>query len=95
MVRAEFGGTGDAANEFYYEYAYTDTTFLGRRLRSTPEGRAAGVAALELGGRSGPLEYSLRPELTPGNEVTRAVTALLLRLRDVDGWQLSLAPRAE
>jgi hypothetical protein len=94
-VRTEFGVTGDASNEFYYEYAYTDTTFLGRRLRSTPEARAAGVAALEVAGRSGALEYSLRPELTLGNEVTRAASALLLRVRQAGGWRLSLEPRAE
>ncbi len=59
------------------------------------ESRVAGVAAVELGGRPGGLEYSLRPGIAVGTEVTRAASTLFLRLRRADGWLFSLEPRAE
>ena len=94
-VRTELGVTADASNELYYEYAYTDTTFLGRRLLGMAESRLAGVAAVEFGGRSGGLEFSLRPEIAVGNQVTRAASALQLRFGALEGWRYSLEPRAE
>src|SRR5215470_15949858 len=36
-VHLETGASTDLTNELYYEDAFVDTTFLGRRLVSTPE----------------------------------------------------------
>ncbi len=94
-VHAEIGGSVDTSNEFYYEDTYTDTTFLGRRLHDTPESRIAGVAAAEIGGRHGPFDFSLRPEVTLGDKVTRLASAATLSARTDGGWRFVLEPRVE
>ena len=96
-VRFEVGASADGSNELFYEQSYTDTTFLGRRLHGTPESRGAGVAAMELTGArgSGRWQYTLRPELTLGDAVTRAVATGTLRFRPDPRWRLAFEPRAE
>ncbi len=96
-VHFEIGASADASNELYYEQTYTDTTFLGRRLYGTPESREAGVAAMDLAGRRGDgrWEYGLHPELTLGDEVTRASATGSVRFRPDDRWRMALEPRFE
>ncbi len=49
-LNLEVGGGTDISNEFFYEDAFVDTTFLGRRLVGSPEIRWAGIARVALDG---------------------------------------------
>lgn len=95
--RAEIGTSGDVSNELFYEQTYTDTTFLGRRLHGTPEQHAAAVALVEVAGHSRDRrwEYSLRPEMTVGDQFARGAASAMVHLRPDSHWRLSLEPRAE
>ncbi len=96
-VRFEIGASSSASNEQFYESAYTDTTFLGRRLHNTPESWVAGVAALDLAGAAGAgrWQFALHPEVTLGDVVARAGATGSLRFRPDARWQLALDPRLE
>jgi hypothetical protein len=96
-VHFELGASADASNEQFYEQTYTDTTFLGRQLHGTPQGSAAGVAAMELSGLrdQGRLSYALRPELALGDLVTRAGATGALGLRAGEHWRTLFEPRVQ
>jgi hypothetical protein len=96
-VRLELGATTDVTNELYYEDAFIDTTFLGRRQISTPETRVSGVALAMLTGtrRGRAARFSLTNELRIGDKLQRNA----LQLSWIDDlapvWRLSLNPRIE
>jgi hypothetical protein len=96
-VHFELGASADASNEQFYEQTYTDTTFLGRQLHGTPQGSAAGVAAMELSGLrdAGRMSYALRPELALGDLVTRAGATGALGLRAGEHWRTLFEPRVQ
>jgi hypothetical protein len=96
FVRVELGGSSDVTNERFYEDAFDDTTFTGRRLTGSPEYRTAGVAAFHAAGafpRGG--RYLLLQEATAGDHLLRSYTRLDLRGEPRDGWRLSLAPELD
>jgi hypothetical protein len=81
----------------FYEDAFVDTTFLGRRLVDSPESRVAGVFHLNMRGtRSDQLvSYQLHDELSLGNKVHRNVLWLNWRDKRALDWQFDLSPRLE
>lgn len=96
-VRLEVGADTDVSNELYYEYAYTDTTFLGRRLLGSPQERSAAVAMLDAHGlaSSGRLVWALRPEVSLGDVASRAALTGFARRRFGTTWDAALEPRLE
>jgi hypothetical protein len=96
-VRFECGAATDLTNELYYEDAFIDTTFLGRRLRSTPEARYAAVLAATLEGTRAhrTASYQLQQELSLGDRLQRNTASLAFRMQPSPGWQLQLGPRLE
>lgn len=96
-VRFELGVAADASNEQYYEDSFTDTTFLGRQLQSTPETRLAGVFATALEGLRGQGAWSYRAnnELSLGDLLQRDALSLSVRSRASADWRLMLDPRLE
>jgi hypothetical protein len=95
-VHVELGGNSDVTNERFYEDTFDDTTFIGRRLASSPEYRSAGVAALDAAGaipRGG--RFLLRQEATAGDHLLRSYTRLDLRGEPREGWRLSFAPELD
>lgn len=73
-MRFEVGIVTDLTNEQYFEETYSDTLFLTRTLRESPEHRTAGVVAMEWAIRGGPDAWglSLRPEVVIGDKTRRA-----------------------
>jgi hypothetical protein len=61
--RLETGATTDITSEYYYEDAFIDTTFLGRRLVDTPEARYAGALYATLNGTRGERDAQRQDEL--------------------------------
>lgn len=96
-VRVEVGPGVDLTNEIYYEDAFVDTTFLGRRLVDTPEARSAGVLLTVLQGTRGErsTRYVLQNELTLGDRIQRDVLSLAWRQDLSPSWRISLDPSAE
>ena len=96
-TRFEVGFATDVTNEQYYEEDYTDTTFLGRRLRELPESRSAGVAAMEWvrRGASGRWGMEWRPEVSFGDRTQRAGAAGRIRWLHANGGSVSIEPRIE
>ncbi|MGH7731100.1 MAG: hypothetical protein ACRENJ_07605, partial [Candidatus Eiseniibacteriota bacterium] len=95
--RLETGATTDITSEYYYEDAFVDTTFLGRRLVDTPEARFAGVVYASLNGTRGGRRaaYQLQNELSLGNKVQRDVLSLSWRDDLAPDWRLAVAPILE
>jgi hypothetical protein len=96
FVRYEVGAASDVTNEQYYEATFDDTTLTGRHLASTPELRAAVVAAVEGVGRlaRGPRLW-FREEGTFGSKLMRSYTRLDLSGTPRRGMRLSLAPQLD
>ncbi len=96
-VRFEIGTSFDATNEQFYEEAYIDTTFLGRRLVSTPQSRWAAVMLTALEGTRArrTLRYEFRNDLSLGNEEQHAALEGALWSDFAPDWRLFVAPRAE
>jgi hypothetical protein len=96
-LRVEFGARSDLTNESYYEEAFVDTTFLGRRLVDTPEHRSAAVISAVLAGTRGDraAQYRLQGDAVVGNLLQRG--SLWLAWRGAPGlsWAWSLDPRVE
>lgn len=95
--RLAVGAGTDVTNEQYYEDAFVDTTFLGRRLVSTPEARYAGILSTTLqgtrGGRSS--RYELQNELHAGDLVQRDALWLRWRTDFGLGWRARVDPSLE
>jgi hypothetical protein len=93
-VRLENGVGLEVTNEQYYEDAFVDTTFLGRRLRGTPETRLASVVALAVEGTRADrgTSYALRHDLTLGNRLLRGAAGLDWRQELGPDWRVDLAP---
>ena len=85
-VHVETGASADYSNEIFYEDAYVDTTFMGRRLVDTPEPRYAGVLYTLVqgtrGGRS--TVYQVANELSLGDKVQREALGI--------DWRSELGP---
>src|SRR5262245_13097265 len=65
----ELGAASDLTNEQFYEATFDDTTLTGRHLSSSPEFRAAAVAAMELSGRLARAGHAwLRQEVDLGDK---------------------------
>lgn len=96
-LRVELGGSTDVSNELFYEEAFEDTTFLGRRLVSSPQTRYAGVMATTLEGTRGARtqSYVVRNDLAIGNRVRRDALGVLWRSRLSPEWRLDATPRIE
>jgi hypothetical protein len=71
----------DATNESYYEDAFIDTTFLGRRLVGTPETRTAGVVSASWAGTrdARATQYRAQTEVSLGDLLEREFAALSWR----------------
>jgi len=95
--RLETGATTDITSEYYYEDAFIDTTFLGRRLVDTPEARYAGAIYATLNGTRGERRaaYQLQNELSIGDKVQR--NALNMSWRDdlAPAWRFAVSPAVE
>ena len=93
-VRIEAGAGTDITNEQYYEDAFVDTTFLGRRRVNTPETRAAGILYTAIQGtrRARRVAYQIRNELSLGDKVNRDALDLSWRDDFATGWRLALEP---
>ncbi len=93
----EIGARTDITNESYYEDAFVDTTFLGRRLVDTPEQRYASVLAAMLTGTRGAraAQYQLQSEVSYGDLLQRGYAGLHWRSPLGPGWSLHLGPSAE
>lgn len=96
-VRFETGANADFTNELYYEDAYVDTTFLGRRLVDTPEPRYAGVFYALAQGTRGERRaaWQIRNELSLGDKVKRDALSLSWRDDFAPDWRLVLTPALE
>ncbi|MBI5710546.1 MAG: hypothetical protein HZC42_09625 [Candidatus Eisenbacteria bacterium] len=96
-VRLESGMSADVSNEQFYEDAFTDTTFLGRRLVSTPETRYAAVLYAGLDGTRAArrVRYQLHNELSYGDRLQRDALDLAWVDDFAPAWRFFVAPRAE
>jgi hypothetical protein len=96
FVRWEAGAASDVTNEQFYEATYDDTTLTGRKLASSPEVRAAAVAALEAAGRiAGGARLWFREEGTYGDKLKRSYTRFDVSGTPRPGMRLSLAPQLD
>ncbi len=93
-VRFQVGTGVDFTNELYYEDAYVDTTFLGRRLVDTPEPRYAGVLYTVLQGTRAKrrVAWQIQNELSLGDKVQRDALGLSWRDDFAPDWRLVLSP---
>jgi hypothetical protein len=96
-VRFETGASVDFTNELYYEDAYIDTTFLGRRLVDTPEPRYAGVLYAAILGTHGDRRaaWQIQNELSLGDKVQRDALGMSWRDDFAPDWRLVLNPSLE
>jgi len=96
-VRFETGASADFTNELYYEDAYIDTTFLGRRLVDTPEPRYAGVLYAAVLGTHGDRRaaWQVQNELSLGDKVQREALGISWRDDFAPDWRLALSPALE
>ena len=96
-IRFELGARSEVSNESYYEDAFVDTTFLGRRRVGTPEWRHASVIAGMWNGTRGhqSTQYQLLGEANYGNLVQRGALSARFRVRPGDDWVFFLQPNAE
>lgn len=96
-VRFETGASADFTNELYYEDAYVDTTFLGRRLVDTPEPRYAGVLYALIQGTRGQRRatWQIQNELSLGDKVRRDALGISWRDDFAPDWRLVLNPALE
>ena len=96
-VRIETGVGTDITNERYYEDAFVDTTFLGRRQVDTPETRYAGILSGVVTGtrRARRVTYQLQNELSIGDKVQRDALDLSWRDDLSPVWRLALSPSVE
>lgn len=96
-VRLEDGVGVEVTNEQYYEDAFVDTTFLGRRLRGTPETRVAQLIALSIDGTraDGGTSYAVRNDVTLGNRLMRGAASLDWRQTLDSSWRLDLTPAVD
>jgi hypothetical protein len=81
----------------FYEDAFIDTTFLGRRLVGTPETRWAGVAllALERGTVAGPDRLAAQLDASLGDRLQRGALSAVVRREAGLAWTLGVQPRVE
>ncbi len=95
--RFETGASADFTNELYYEDAYVDTTFLGRRLVDTPEPRYAGVLYAIVQGTRGQrrASWQIQNELSLGDKVRRDALGISWRDEFAPDWRLVLSPALE
>lgn len=95
--RFETGASADFTNELYYEDAYVDTTFLGRRLVDTPEPRYAGVLYALVQGTRGQrrASWQIQNELSLGDKVRRDALGISWRDEFAPDWRLVLNPAIE
>jgi hypothetical protein len=96
-VRFETGANADFTNELYYEDAYLDTTFLGRRLVDTPEPRYAGVLYAIVEGTRGERRaaWQIQNELSLGDKLKRDALSISWRDEFAPDWRLVLNPTFE
>jgi hypothetical protein len=95
-VELEVGVRMDATNESYYEDAFIDTTFLGRRLVGTPETRTAGVMSANWAGTRDARahQYRLQTEASLGNLLEREFAGFSYRAVGTD-WTWIVDPNLE
>jgi hypothetical protein len=93
----DLGAGTDVTNELYYEDAFLDTTFLGRRLVSTPESRFAALLHASLVGTRGlrATSYQLQNDLSLGDRVQRNVLSFAMRSALGPDWKLYVRPHVE
>jgi hypothetical protein len=96
-LQLEVGAGTDVTNELYYEDAFVDTTFLERRLVSSPESRVAGLLRASLVGTRGQrtTSYQLLNDLSVGDRVQRDALTMMLRHAIGPDWKLSMRPALE
>jgi hypothetical protein len=95
-VHAQLGVRVDATNESYYEDAFIDTTFIGRRLIGTPETRTAGVLSGAWAGtrHARAQQYRAQTDLSIGDRLEREYAGLSWRAVGT-AWTWLLDPSAE
>ena len=96
-VLLELGARADVTNESYYEDAFIDTTFLGRKLVNTPEQRYAGVLVSTWNGTRGfrASRYMLLTELEAGDLLQRGYASLQWKSKVGEDWAVHLDPTFE
>jgi hypothetical protein len=96
-VRIETGAGADFTNELYYQDAFVDTTFLGRRLVTTPEPSYAGLLQVGVVGTRGERRssFNVQNELSVGDKAQRNVLSLGWRDDVSPDWRLVLSPTLE
>jgi hypothetical protein len=96
-VRFEVGASSEYTNELYYDDAYADTTFLGRRLVETPEPRHAGVLYTVIEGTRGRrrASWQIQNELSLGDKLKRDALGIVWRDDFAPDWRLVLTPGFE
>uniref|UniRef100_A0A832MNU0 Uncharacterized protein n=1 Tax=Eiseniibacteriota bacterium TaxID=2212470 RepID=A0A832MNU0_UNCEI len=95
--RIEIGVASEYTNELFFEDAFVDTTFLGRRLVESPEARGAAVFSVAARGShgAGAGRWDVANELSLGNLVQRNALSGLWRSEATPEWLWSAAPRVE
>jgi hypothetical protein len=91
------GTRADVTNESYYEDAFVDTTFLGRRFVGTPEERYAGMFEMVVAGTRDRREtrYRLQAEASAGDQLQRGYASLYWRSALGTRWTASVDPNVE
>jgi len=96
-VYVETGASAEYYNEMFYEDAYIDTTFLGRRMVDTPEPRYAGMLYTLVQGTRGERRsaYRIANELSLGDKVQREALGIDWRSQLAPDWRLAVHPAFE
>jgi len=96
-ILVEIGARTDVTNESYYEDAFVDTTFLGRRLVNTPEGRFSSVLSTTLAGTRAlrATQYHLQGEVNYGDRLQRGYLGGRWKARAASGWIYHFNPSLE
>ena len=96
-LRVEIGARSDVTNESYYEDAFVDTTFLGRRRVNTPEWRHSTLVAGSWTGTRNrhATQYQLLGEFSHGDLLQRGLLYGRWKTRPGTDWTLFVQPTTE
>ncbi|MEO7868741.1 MAG: hypothetical protein ABIU54_13960, partial [Candidatus Eisenbacteria bacterium] len=94
FTRWEVGGAADVTNELFYQDTYSDTSFLGRRLSSTPEVLAGAALSLDHQRATPGSQWWLRTHLDSrfGDKLQRLDGSAQMRTSQDRAWRAALEP---
>jgi len=97
VVHIETGASAEYSNEMFYEEAWVDTTFLGRRMVDTPEPRYAGMLYTLIQGTRGERRtvFQIANELSLGDKIQREALGIDWRSQLGPDWRLAIHPAFE